>query len=79
MALLTKKLNNNNNKKQTYECNEKQIKLPRSVGLDVGASSSLVLPAFLALVGMTRVRWMSSTTPGLSGGDDVPYNIKDQL
>ena len=54
--------------KQTYECNKKQIKLPGFVGLDVGASSFLVIPG-----------WMSSSTSGLRGGDDVPYNIKDQL
>ena len=67
---LLKKNNNKNNdkKKQTYECNKKQIKLPGFVGLDVGASSFLVLPG-----------WMSSSTSGLRGGNDVPYNIKDQL
>ena len=58
-------------------------RLSSSVGLDVGVSSFLVLPAFIALVGMTRVRRLSSSTStstsGLRGGDDVPYNIKDQL
>ena len=72
MSLLKKKPTTITTTKQTYVCNEKQIKLPDSVGFD------LVPPAFLALVGMTRVRRMSSTTPGLSGGDDVPYNIKDE-
>ena len=54
----------------------KQIELPGSVGLDVGEGALLVLSVFLALVGVTLVRRMSSST---SGGDDVPYNIKDQL
>ena len=53
----------------------KQIELPGSVGLDVGEGDFLVLSAFLALVVVTRVGRMSSST----GGDDVPYNIKDQL
>lgn len=46
-----------------------------SVGLDVGEGDFLVLSVFLSLVGVTRVGRMSSST----GGDDVPYNIKDQL
>ena len=56
-------------------------RLSSSVGLDVGVSSFPVLPAFIALVGMTRVRRLSSSTSTstLRGGDDVPYNIKDQL
>lgn len=53
----------------------KQIELPGSVGLDVGEGDFLVLSVFLSLVGVTRVGRMSSST----GGDDVPYNIKDQL
>ena len=69
--LKRKNNNNNSNKKQTFEGNKKQIKLPGLVGLDVGESSFLVLSAFLG--------WMSCSTLGLSGGDDVPYNIKDQL
>ena len=65
---LKKKQQQQQQQKQTYECNEKQIKLPGFVGLDVGVGSFLVLPG-----------WMSSSTSGLRGGDDVPYNIKDQL
>ena len=52
-----------------------RLKLPRVVGFDVDESPVFVLSAFLALVGMTRV----PSTLVLRGGDDVPYNIKDQL